>query len=47
MGSINDLPIGLSFISKAYEEPNLIEIGYAYEQASKKRVKPGFKTTYS
>jgi amidase len=47
MGSVNDLPIGLSFITKAYDEPNLIAIGYAYEQASKKRTKPAFKPTYS
>jgi len=47
MGSVNQLPIGLSFITKAYEEPNLIAIGYAYEQASKKRTKPAFKPTYT
>lgn len=47
MGSVNDLPIGLSFISTAYDEPNLITIGYAYEQASKKRTRPAFKPTYS
>lgn len=46
MGSVNELPIGLSFITKAYDEPNLIAIGYAYEQASKKRTKPAFKPTY-
>jgi amidase len=47
MGSINQLPIGLSFISTAYDEPNLIAIGYAYEQLSRKRTKPAFKPTYS
>ncbi|MGZ3998957.1 MAG: amidase, partial [Flavisolibacter sp.] len=47
MGNINELPIGLSFISSAYDETNLIAIGYAYEQASKKRTKPSFKPTYS
>jgi amidase len=47
MGSVKDLPIGLSFISTAYDEPNLLAIGYAYEQASKKRTKPAFKPTYS
>jgi amidase len=47
MGTINQLPIGLSFISTAYDEPNLIAIGYAYEQLSKKRTKPAFKPTYS
>jgi amidase len=47
MGSVNDLPIGLSFISTAYDEPNLISIGYAYEQVSGKRFRPAFKATYS
>ncbi len=47
MGHVNDLPIGFSFISTAYDEPNLISIAYAYEQASKKRFEPGFKPTYS
>jgi amidase len=47
MGMVNELPIGLSFISTAYDEPNLIAIGYAYEQLSRKRTKPGFKPTYS
>jgi amidase len=47
MGMVNELPIGLSFISTAYDEPNLIAIGYAYEQLSRKRIKPGFKPTFS
>jgi amidase len=47
MGSIKELPIGLSFISTAYDEPGLIAIGYAYEQVSKKRTKPSFIPTYT
>lgn len=47
MGSVNDLPVGLSFISTAWDEANLIAIAYSYEQASKKRFKPSFKPTYS
>lgn len=47
MGNIKELPIGLSFISTAYDEPGLIAIGYAYEQVSKKRTKPSFIPTYS
>ncbi len=43
MGAWNDLPIGLSFISTAYDEAGIIKIGYAYEQASKKRTPPKFK----
>jgi len=46
MGNENMLPIGISFLGKAWDEPGLIAIGYAYEQASKKRIKPGFKKSY-
>jgi amidase len=41
-GFIHELPIGLSFIGKAWTEGTLIRIAYAYEQASLKRRKPGF-----
>jgi len=43
MGAIHDLPIGISFFSKAYDEGGILKIAYAYEQASKKRTAPGFK----
>ncbi len=43
MGYFNQLPVGLSFISTAYKEGDIIKLGYAYEQASKKRVAPNFK----
>jgi amidase len=43
MGYYNELPVGLSFISSAYKEGDIIRLGYAYEQASKKRVAPKFK----
>lgn len=42
MGFIHGLPVGLSFISTAYDEAGVIKLGYAYEQASKKRVPPKF-----
>ena len=42
MGTVMDLPVGISFIGSAYTEPELLTIAYAYEQASKKRVAPGF-----
>lgn len=45
VGLVQGLPVGLTFFSKAYHEPELISIAYAYEQASKKRVVPSFKTT--
>jgi len=43
MGYAHGLPIGISFISTAYKEGDIIKLAYAYEQASKKRVKPEFK----
>jgi amidase len=43
MGLVYGLPVGLSFFSTAYTEGNIIKLGYAYEQASKKRVAPTFK----
>ena len=45
-GSVYDLPVGLSFFGTAYTEDKLIAIGYAYEQASKKRIKPAFKPSF-
>ncbi|MDN3583959.1 amidase [Mucilaginibacter flavus] len=43
MGLAHGLPIGLSFFSTAWQEGEIIKLGYAYEQASKKRIKPLFK----
>ncbi|MDB5152097.1 MAG: amidase [Mucilaginibacter sp.] len=43
MGAWNELPVGLSFVSTAYDEAGIIKLGYAYEQASKKRDAPKFK----
>jgi amidase len=43
MGYYNELPVGLSFISSPYKEGDIIKLGYAYEQASKKRMPPKFK----
>jgi amidase len=43
MGYFHELPVGLSFISSAYKEGDIIKLAYAYEQASKKRVVPKFK----
>jgi amidase len=43
MGFVSELPIGLSFIGRAYDEPVIISIAYAYEQISKNRREPKFK----
>lgn len=43
MGDIDGLPVGLSFFGKAWSEPLLIEIAYAFEQGTQKRIVPQFK----
>ena len=40
------LPIGLSFFGKAYSEPALIGMAYAYEKVSNKRVLPAFNPSF-
>ena len=42
MGAVMESPVGISFVGGAYTEPQLLGMAYAYEQASKKRVAPGF-----
>ena len=43
MGYIDGLPIGLSFFGRAWSEPELIEIAYAFEQATNVRKAPQFR----
>ena len=42
MGFIDELPVGLSFFGRAWSEPVLLEIVYAYEQGTKHRKAPKF-----
>jgi len=42
MGTVHGLPVGFSLIAGAYQEGPLLTMGYAYEQASKKRTRPTF-----
>jgi len=42
MGFIENLPVGISFFGKAWSEPLLLEIAYAYEQGTKHRKVPKF-----
>jgi len=44
-GFWHNLPVGLSFFGRAYSEPTLIKLAYAYEQASKHRRAPQFIPT--
>ena len=45
MGKVHELSIGLSFIAGAYREGELIEMAYAFEQASNQRSAPKFLKT--
>ncbi len=45
MGFAFGLPVGLSFFGRAWSEPVLIRIAYAYEQATKHRAPPTFLPT--
>lgn len=45
MGFVDELPVGVSFFSKAWSEPQLIEIAYSYEQSTKHRKAPKFITS--
>ncbi len=43
MGFVDDLPVGMSFFGRAWSEPVLLEIAYAYEQGTKHRKQPRFR----
>lgn len=42
MGKIYELPVGLSIMALAYEEPKVLAMAFAYEQATKHRTSPKF-----
>jgi amidase len=42
MGFIDELPVGVSFFGRAWSEPLLLEIAFAYEQGTKHRRAPKF-----
>ncbi len=44
-GFIHELPVGISFFGRAWSEPVLIEIAYAYEQGTLHRKPPKFLDT--
>lgn len=43
MGFIDGLPVGISFFGRDWSEAELIEIAYAFEQATKVRKAPAFR----
>ena len=45
MGYFRGLPLGISFFGRAWSEPTLIKLAYAYEQATKHRRPPTFAPT--
>ena len=42
MGFVRGLPVGLSFVGRAWSEATLLKLAYAFEQASPSRRRPGF-----
>ena len=44
-GNLLGLPLGISFIGAAWQEPRLIKIAYAFEQAAQGRFSPTFSST--
>ena len=45
MGFVSGLPVGVSFFGRAWSEPTLVRIAYAYEQATNERRAPTFAET--
>jgi amidase len=44
-GALHGLPLGISFVGAAYQEATLLRVAYAYEQATKWRRPPEYRST--
>jgi amidase len=44
-GLVDELPVGIAFFGRAFTEPQLLKIAYAFEQKTKKRQTPKFTPT--
>lgn len=42
MGFVAELPVGISFFGRAWSEPTLLRIAYAFEQTTRRRQSPKF-----
>ena len=45
MGFVRGLPVGISFVGRAWSEPTLLKLAYAFEQAAPARRPPKFAAT--
>ncbi|WP_439568418.1 amidase [Sphingopyxis sp.] len=45
MGAVAGLPVGVSFIGGKWADADVLSAGYAYEQASRKRVAPAYRVS--
>jgi amidase len=44
-GFVSGMPVGISFFGRAYSEPVLLKLAFAYEEGTKVRKRPEFMAT--